>query len=53
MEFDRTLKQRDPSSGLRDVEAVAALAAQYGMRIQEDYDLPVYNRLLVFAKEPS
>lgn len=52
-EFDQTLKERDPSSGLRDVEAVAALAAQYGMRIREDYDLPVYNRLLVFAKEPS
>jgi SAM-dependent methyltransferase len=52
-EFDRTLQERDPSSGLRDVEALAALAAQYGMRIREDYDLPVYNRLLVFAKEPS
>jgi len=52
-EFDQTLKERDPSSGLRDVEAVAALAAQYGMRIREDYDLPVYNRLLIFAKEPS
>ena len=52
-EFDRTLKERDPSSGLRDVEAVAALAAQYGMRLHEDHDLPAYNRLLVFAKEPS
>jgi SAM-dependent methyltransferase len=52
-EFDRILKERDPSSGLRDVEAVAALAAQYGMRLKDDRDLPAYNRLLIFAKEPS
>jgi SAM-dependent methyltransferase len=52
-EFDRILKERDPCSGLRDVEAVAALAAQYGMRLKDDRDLPAYNRLLIFAKEPS
>jgi SAM-dependent methyltransferase len=52
-EFDHTLKERDPSSGLRDVEAVTELAALYGMRLQEDRDLPAYNRLLIFAKEPA
>jgi SAM-dependent methyltransferase len=52
-EFDRALQERDPSSGLRDVDTVVALAAQYGMRLKDDHDLPAYNRLLIFAKEPS
>ena len=53
LEFDRTLKERDPESGLRDVEAVTALAAPYGMRLVADHDLPAFNRLLVFGKEPA
>jgi hypothetical protein len=53
LEFDRTLKERDPESGLRDVEAVTALAAPYGLRLVADHDLPAFNRLLVFGKEPT
>jgi len=52
-EFDRALQERDPLSGLRDIQAVGALAAQYGLRLVADHDLPAYNRLLVFAKEPA
>jgi pyridoxine 5'-phosphate synthase PdxJ len=52
-EFDRALQERDPQSGLRDIQAVTALAAQYGMRLMADHDLPAFNRLLVFAKEPA
>ena len=52
-EFDRALQERDPQSGLRDVHAVAALAAPYGLRLSDDHDLPAFNRLLVFAKEPA
>jgi len=52
-EFDRTLQERDPSSGLRDVQAITALAAPYGLRLAADHDLPAFNRLLVFAKEPA
>jgi cyclopropane fatty-acyl-phospholipid synthase-like methyltransferase len=51
--FDLTLKARDPASGLRDIEAVTALAAQYGMSLRADHDLPAFNRLLLFAKEPA
>ena len=52
-EFDRALQERDPISGLRDVQDVTALAAPYGLRISADHDLPAFNRLLVFAKEPA
>lgn len=52
-EFDRMLRERDPQSGLRDLHAVTALARQYGLRLDEDHDLPANNRLVVFVKEPG
>jgi SAM-dependent methyltransferase len=52
-EFDRVLLERDPNSGLRDIQAVSALAEQDGMRLDADHDLPANNRLLVFTKEPG
>jgi SAM-dependent methyltransferase len=52
-EFDRMLQERDPLSGLRDLTALRALAAPYGLSLAADYDLPANNRLLMFHKEPS
>ena len=52
-EFDRMLQERDPQSGMRDIDAVTSLAAQYGMELDADHDLPANNRLLVFTKEPG
>jgi hypothetical protein len=52
-EFDNMLRERDPASGLRDIHAISELARQYGMRLTADHDLPAFNRLLVFAKEPA
>jgi SAM-dependent methyltransferase len=50
--FDRMLQERDPESGLRDVNAVKELAASYGLDLLADHDLPAFNRLLRFVKEP-
>jgi cyclopropane fatty-acyl-phospholipid synthase-like methyltransferase len=52
-EFDQMLLERDPQSGLRDLHEVTALAAQYGLRVDADHDLPANNRLVVFIKEPG
>jgi cyclopropane fatty-acyl-phospholipid synthase-like methyltransferase len=52
-EFDLMLQERDPDSGLRDMQAVTALAQQYGLRLDADHDLPANNRLVVFTKEPG
>jgi len=52
-EFDRMLQERDPDSGLRDIEDVTVLAGQYGLRLDADHDLPANNRLLIFTKEPG
>jgi SAM-dependent methyltransferase len=52
-EFDRMLQERDPESGLRDIEAVSLLADQYGLHLDAYLDLPANNRLLAFIKEPG
>jgi SAM-dependent methyltransferase len=51
--FDFMLKERDPLSGMRDIEAVRELAASHGLSLVEDHDLPANNRMLVFHKEPG
>jgi len=50
--FDRMLQERDPRSGLRDVNAVTELAASFGLHLVTDDDLPAFNRLLKFVREP-
>ncbi len=52
-EFDRMLQERDPQSGLRDIQAITPLAGQYGLRLDADHDLPANNRLLIYTKEPG
>jgi cyclopropane fatty-acyl-phospholipid synthase-like methyltransferase len=52
-EFDLMLQERDPNSGLRDIQALTPLGAQYGLRLDADHDLPANNRLLIFIKEPG
>ena len=46
--FDAMLRSRDPSSGLRDIEAITALAGRHGLVLEEDNAMPANNRLLVF-----
>ncbi len=48
--FDAMLRGRDPASGLRDFEAIVALAARHGLALQEDNAMPANNRLLVLKK---
>ena len=49
-DFDAWLKARDPRSGIRDVEAVQALAAQVGLRAVDDVAMPANNRCLVWRR---
>jgi cyclopropane fatty-acyl-phospholipid synthase-like methyltransferase len=51
--FDRMLQERDPSSGLRDVQALMELGRPLGLELAADHDLPAFNRLLMFLKEPA
>jgi hypothetical protein len=48
--FDAMLRARDPASGLRDYEAIAALARRSGLAAVEDNPMPANNRMLVFKR---
>jgi SAM-dependent methyltransferase len=47
-EFDAMLRERDPASGVRDFEAVNALAEAGGLTLQADYPMPANNQLLLW-----
>jgi SAM-dependent methyltransferase len=49
--FDQWLRSRDPTSGIRDFEALDALAAANRLRFSEDVEMPVNNRILVWHRE--
>ena len=49
-EFDAWLKARDPASGIRDFEAVDALAQSIGLRLVDDVAMPANNRCLVWTR---
>ena len=48
-DFDQWLKDQDPRRGIRDLEAVQALAEQAGLRFVEDIPMPANNRCLVWT----
>ncbi len=47
-EFDGMLRVRDPGSGIRDFEAVNALAESAGFRFVADHRMPANNQILVW-----
>ncbi|HSM10469.1 MAG TPA: DUF938 domain-containing protein, partial [Lysobacter sp.] len=48
--FDASLKARDPAMGIRDFEAVDALARAIGLQLVTDAPMPANNRLLVWHR---
>ena len=48
--FDAWLRQRDPASGIRHFEDIAALAARCALALDQDHAMPANNRLLVFRR---
>jgi SAM-dependent methyltransferase len=51
--FDQSLRDRDPSWGVRDRDAVAAEAARLGLRLEETVEMPANNLSLVFRRSPD
>jgi len=52
-EFDGWLKQRSALSGIRDFEAVDALANRIGLQLVNDHAMPANNRLLVWRRQAA
>ena len=48
--FDVWLKSRNPLSGVRDFEALDALAQAQGLTLREDIEMPINNRTLVWQR---
>ena len=48
--FDEALRSRDPASGIRDFEALDALAVQQGLSLVADEAMPANNQTLVWRK---
>lgn len=51
--FDQWLKQRDPRSGIRDVDDLQVLADAAQLELINDHEMPVNNRTLVWRKLPG
>ena len=48
--FDLWLKQRDPHSGIRDIEWINTLAQAVGLQLLQDNSMPANNQLLVWRR---
>lgn len=48
--FDAQLRATHPGMGLRDAEAMIALAGEVGMTLDADHAMPANNRTLVFTR---
>jgi hypothetical protein len=48
--FDVDLQRRDPSWGVRDLDAVCELGSARGLRLEERVAMPANNQTLVFRK---
>jgi SAM-dependent methyltransferase len=48
--FDGWLKSRNPRSGIRDFMDLNSLAEAQGLSIEEDIEMPVNNRILVWQR---
>ncbi|MBU2956021.1 DUF938 domain-containing protein [Marinobacter sp. F3R08] len=48
--FDRSLNAEASHMGIRDMEDIKALGEHSGLALEEDFDMPANNRLLVWRK---
>ena len=52
LDFDASLRQRNPAWGLRRLEDVVQQAAHAGLQLRARHCLPANNLLLVFTRQP-
>jgi hypothetical protein len=52
LDFDGSLKRRNPEWGLREIEEVTQVAAQHGLQRQQIVHMPANNLTVIFSKMP-
>ncbi|XP_017095722.2 UPF0585 protein CG18661 isoform X1 [Drosophila bipectinata] len=50
VDFDRSLRGRDPSWGVRDIKDLKVLAQENGMQLEKIVDMPSNNKFLTWLK---
>jgi len=50
-EFDQWLKDRDPASGIKDIEWINELASKRGFSLLADHPMPSNNQFLVYLNQ--
>lgn len=50
-EFDASLRARNPSMGVRDLDDLECLAGEHGMALARTYAMPANNLLVVWSKK--
>lgn len=51
--FDQSLRSRDASWGVRDLDELGELATRTGFRLDKRFEMPANNMTLVWAREPQ
>ncbi len=50
-EFDRSLRSRNESMGIRDIEELDALAEEHSLKRKRTYAMPANNQIAIWGKE--
>lgn len=50
-EFDAFLRKKNPRMGIRDLGEIETVAAEVGLELHKDYEMPENNRLIVLRRK--
>ncbi|XP_028139355.1 methyltransferase-like 26 isoform X1 [Diabrotica virgifera virgifera] len=49
-QFDKSIRQRDPNCGVRDIQDIVKVSESYGIKLKEIIEMPANNKCLIWQK---